>query len=597
MLSSTNKTIYGEQVRLIYNRGTLGIALSMLGALFVCVLFWQVLPVESLVLWLTALGCVAIARLWVIFLYLKTTKYRRQSCIWGALFVLGATVSGCLWGAWPVYFYAYFNAEHLILMSMAFLVGIACYANASNVYLPAFFAFAVPSVLLWSVMHVGSDNDTLRLLAPLQMVFLSMIGFTAFKGNRLNRAVILTKLENKNTREKLEYERSISERADQAKSRFLASASHDMRQPLHAIGLFLSALQARERNPGKLGIIRDLKKSAEALDGLFSSFLDVSRLDADVIEFNPIHIKASGLFETLRAQIEHQAATKNIELRIRDEQHVLYCDPVLLERILRNLLSNAVQHTNTGYISLSCEASSDGKNLIKIEDSGIGIPHGSLDDIFLEYFQLDNSAHVRKKGLGLGLSIVHRLCAFMDLPLDVKSTEGVGTVFSVTVPAGDQTRIPLVDDQTRRYPPEGLLALVIDDDLQVLQAMRLMLEARGCRALLAESSGHAIKAVALEERVPDIVICDYALGNNLSGLDAVEAVREALEQTIPAIIVTGDTSAQRLRLVKEAGLSLLHKPVQPEQLDAFIERLAGKTKHDTKSVSTQGMIDQRAMGG
>ena len=418
-----------------------------------------------------------------------------------------------------------------------------------------------------------SGRDSLALIGLLLVMFLGINLILAIRANRQNRELLASKLVNQKLLESLAKEKLIAERAMVAKSRFLAAASHDLRQPLHAMGLFLGALRNRENDPQKMAIIEDMSKSADALNGLFNSLLDVSRLDAEIIEFNPAHVPASRMFDTLRAQFAQQASEKGIEVRIGVCDHALYCDVILLERVLRNLFANAVQYTNTGYISLYCEDQDENHKVVTLEDTGMGIPVEFSEEVFSEYYQLNNPARDRKKGLGLGLSIVSRLCELMDVPLEMESTEGKGTIFRLVVPAGSSSSV--ID---QKHADTGIIAsgrcvLVIDDEPQVLQSMRHMLKEWGCDVLLADSARDALKILALNNVVPDIIISDYRLADDMNGVDAVAVVRESVNTLVPAIVVTGDTSPERLKEVKETGLLLLHKPVQPNELNEVMHAL------------------------
>ncbi|MFK7857418.1 MAG: hybrid sensor histidine kinase/response regulator [Granulosicoccus sp.] len=568
-----DRKIYNEQIRLIYNQGTIPIAGATVCALVLTLFLWRHMPQMTLVFWLGTVSLSALLRLWCIYTYLKADQQTRERSIWGTLFWMGSLAAGIVWGALPLIFYSVYNTEFLLLISTIFagMVTISA-ANGSN-YLPSFLSFSVPLVLPLAISHLLSDVDSLALIGVLLIMFLATNFMLAVKSNRQNRDLISSQLENQKLVESLAEEKQIAERAMVAKSRFLAAASHDLRQPLHAMGLFLSALRTREKEPEKVRIIEDMSKSADALNSLFNSLLDVSRLDAEIIEFNPEHVLASRVFDALRAQFEQQVAEKNISLSIRADDHVLYSDVVLLERVLRNLLSNAVQYTGSGSISLVCTALADGSKLVTLADTGIGIPAEFAEDVFSEYYQLNNPARDRSKGLGLGLAIVKRLCELMDLPLEMESTEGKGTVFRVVVPGGDPLQIIQQAKPSSGIVADGRRVLVIDDELQVLQSMRHMLEGWGCEVLLAESARDALRVLALSDMIPDIIISDYRLADNLNGVDAVEAIRESCELSIPAIVVTGDTSPERLKQVKETGLQLLHKPVRPDELHDVMERI------------------------
>ena len=571
------RKIYREQISLIYNQGPVLVAGATLCAFFITLFLWRELPHSTLVFWLAAISISTFFRLWGIFAYLKADQEARERSSWGPLFWIGTFTAGLIWGAWPLIFYAVYSTEYLLLISTVFASMVAVSAASGSIYLPSFLSFSVPLILPLAVTHIVSGNDSLVMTGLLLIMFLAVCFFLAARGNAQFRQLLRSQFQNAELMQRLAEEKRIAERAVIAKSRFLAAASHDLRQPLHAMGLFLSALRQREHNKKKLEIIDDMGKSSEALNGLFNSLLDVSRLDAEIIDFNPSHITAVEMFNGLRVQFVQQAVEKQIQLLVAPEDHVFYADSILLERVLRNLLSNAVQYTATGFVSISCQDDVDGSKLIILEDSGIGIPSENSEDVFSEYYQLNNLSRDRSKGLGLGLAIVRRLCELMDISLEMQSEEGRGTVFKLIVPGGDPAQIKprLRFDNTMQAKDRRVL--VIDDEPQVLQGMRHMLEGWGCKVILAESARDALKAIAITDFLPELIISDFRLGNNQDGVDAVAALHESLESNVPAILISGDTSPERLKQVKKTGLLYLHKPVAADELHQHMHALFDST--------------------
>ncbi len=566
-MTELERKIYHEQIRLIYNQGPVLVAGATLCAVIITLFLWRHLPQSTLLFWLAAVGVTTLLRIWVITVFLKADAPTREQPFWGPFFWLGTLTAGMIWGAWPMMFYQLYSTEYLLLISTIFAGMVAVSAASGSIYLPSFLSFSVPLIIPLGITHILSGNDSLVLTGLLLLMFLAVNFFLAARGNRQYRELIRSQFENVELMERLAEEKQIAERAVIAKSRFLAAASHDLRQPLHAMGLFLSALRHREQEPNKLEIIEDMGKSAEALNGLFNSLLDVSRLDAEIIDFVPKHVAAGDMFDALRVQFMQQTDEKGVQLQVEAGSHVFYSDAILLERVLRNLLSNAVQYTNTGSITMRCEDDGHGSKRVTVRDSGIGIPSESFEDVFSEYYQLNNPARDRTKGLGLGLAIVRRLCELMDMPLKLESIEGQGTQFQLIVPGGDPAQIEQqVVQRAEPMQANGCRALVIDDEVQVLQSMRYMLEGWGCEVLLAESARDALRVMALSAVNPNIIISDYRLRDNHNGVDAVAAVRESMELDIPAIIITGDTSPERLKEVVGTGLQVMHKPVSPDDL-------------------------------
>jgi signal transduction histidine kinase/DNA-binding NarL/FixJ family response regulator len=571
-ISQLDDKIYHEQIRLIYNQGPVLVLGAMFCAILLTAFLWTHLPQSMLLVWLAAVCFSAALRLLVIRSYQNASNESKNHSHWGPFFWVGTLSAGMIWGAWPLMFYEIYNTEFLLLISTIFAGMVAVSAASGSVYLPSFNSFSTPLILPLSVTHMLSGIDSLVLTGVLLLIFLGVNGFLASRGNRHYVELIRARFENHELMERLEQEKVIAERAVIAKSRFLAAASHDLRQPLHAMGLFMSALRNHESDPRQLRIIDDMAKSAESLNGLFNSLLDVSRLDAEIIEFNPVHVDISDLFDRLRAQFDHQVKKKRLQLSVESSQCVLYTDIILLERVLRNLLSNAIQYTEHGVVTMRCRDGGAGEVSITLGDTGIGIPASEQDDVFSEYHQLNNPERDRSKGLGLGLAIVKRLCDLMNIPLHMESAVGQGTLFEMRLPAGDVTMVKRPVPVEAPVNTTGRRVLVIEDEQLVLHSMQHMLEGWGCEVLLAESARDALKVIALSGLAPEVIFSDYRLRNN-NGVDAVVAVRESLNENIPAVIITGDTSPERLREVTASHFLLMHKPVSPEELRQMLNRL------------------------
>ena len=363
-------------------------------------------------------------------------------------------------------------------------------------------------------------------------------------------------------------------------NRFIATASHDLRQPLHALGLNLVTLRGHVETPLGQRILENASRSTETLNQLLGSVLDVSRLDAEVIEVKRADIVIDEMFEQLHHTYLPEAIDRGIAFDVHLPDLVVHSDRVLLGRILGNLVSNALRYTVEGGVTLSAEVVGT-RVVVAVADTGPGIPEREREAVFDEYYQMDVVAGGRTQGLGLGLSIVHRLARLLDIGLEVHSRVGLGTRFELAVPSGD------VDHVTRdTFASEsvafdgvhfdGLTVLVIDDDRDVRDGMHLLLEQRSCRVIAAESADEALAAIVAEEIVPDVVVADYRLRERRTGADAIRAVRDEVNEDVPALIVTGDTSPARLREASASGFRLLNKPVEPDELFDAIGDLAGR---------------------
>ncbi len=374
--------------------------------------------------------------------------------------------------------------------------------------------------------------------------------------------------------QELRRKKDEAEKANFDKSRFLAAASHDLRQPMHALGLFVGELHSRLDTVEQRKIASKVEESVEALSSLLDSLLDISKLDAGIVVPQIQSVDVEAILKRLVQDFVPVAKRKNVKLCVKCINATVLSDPVLLERILLNLLSNAIRYTpQNGTVLLACRKS--GENMrIEVRDNGIGIPYDEQKNIFHEFVQLANSARDRSKGLGLGLAIVDRLAGLLHHTLDLRSVSGRGSTFSVTVP-----RVYGVEDlfaEQENAPPaampkldrlENLRVLVVDDDVLVRTSTAGILESWGCDV----SVGEGLEEVWNEysESHFDLVICDYRLPDG-NGLQLADRIKEHSEIPPAFILISGDTSPQILKAVNDRGHHLLHKPVRPAKLRSLI---------------------------
>ena len=368
-----------------------------------------------------------------------------------------------------------------------------------------------------------------------------------------------------------------AETATRAKSRFLAAASHDLRQPIHALGMFVARLAQLPHDRETRHLIGNLEASIRAMQDLLDALLDISRLDADAVRVQQQPVPLAPLFEQLRGALQPVAADKGLRLRVRMSHLWVQSDPTLLHRILLNLLSNALRYTGHGGVLLGCRRSADGERLwIEVWDTGVGIPAEHQQDIFREFYQIGNPERDRSKGLGLGLNIVDRTARLLGHPLQLCSEPGHGTRFRLELPlapAGDLQALlasaePMPVDDVR-----GLRILVIEDDRQSAQALRGLLDSWGCLVAVVEGLQGALTIVA-GGFVPDLVLSDFRLRAGESGMQTLQRLRTQLERPLPACLMSGDTDPELIQACRDAGLPLLHKPVRPAKLRTLIRRLA-----------------------
>jgi signal transduction histidine kinase/CheY-like chemotaxis protein len=372
-------------------------------------------------------------------------------------------------------------------------------------------------------------------------------------------------------------ERKVDERTHQlelanlAKSRFLAAASHDLRQPLHALGLFVAQLHGHMKSAEGDYLVDRINAAVADMSELFNALLDLSKLDAGVLPTTVTEFPIAKLLKRIESTFAETASEKGLSFKLVPCAAWVRSDIILLERIVLNLVSNAVRYTASGGVVIGCRRRAQ-TLCIEVWDSGPGIPEDERRNIFGEFYRVPDGNV--QSGVGLGLYMVDRLCNLLGHPIELVSTPGKGSRFSVTVPtAAPQERsaelsaLSLVTD-----PLRGKLVAVIDEDARVLDAMSGMLGTWGCRVISAATPKEALADLADEER-PDLIISDYHLANGQSGIAAIAELRGALGTTIPAFLMSGDTAPERLREVRESGYNLVHKPVPPMMLRAMMNHL------------------------
>lgn len=574
IIDSLNHKIRAEQIRLIYRQGPVMVLGATLAATVVAAFLWQSAEVQGLLIWISLIVVSALFRIAVFYSFARYSSLAGNSdspaaenlVLWGRLFWLGSLLSGTVWGALPLLLADDLSSEHLLVISTIFAGMVAVTASAGSIYLPSFYTFAVPMIVLLVWVQLQTGVDYLILTAALLLLYLVVSALLANRGHRQYVELIKAREHNTALMERVSTEKTIAEKAVVAKNRFMAAASHDLRQPLHALNMFIGSLRNRDDDPDRLSILSDMDASARALGQLLFSLQDISKLDAGVLQPKFKSVALNDLLQNLQSEFEPQAEQKGLKWVLEPVQETyVSTDPVLLERIVRNLIANAIRYTEHGEVRIQAERSSTQVQL-SVSDTGVGIPLTEQEGVFEEYRQLAAPVTAHEQGLGLGLSIVRRFSALLDIPLVLESSPGSGSKFTLMLPEsrafGYNRKVKDRADATL----EDLCVLLVDDELVVREAVGRCLVDWGCRVLTAASAKEAVYQIAVSDEAPVILLCDYRLRNNESGIDVVHAVREGLNQMLPAIVITGDTSTECLHDAAKSGMKVIHKPVQEQEL-------------------------------
>lgn len=366
-----------------------------------------------------------------------------------------------------------------------------------------------------------------------------------------------------------------AEEANMAKTRFLAAASHDLRQPLQAVNLYLAVLASKVVDEASNDVIQKIEGSVGALNNLLESLLDISRLEAGLVEAESERIVLGDVLTRLGDEFAQVCADKKLEFSVVPSKLEVETDPVLLENILRNLLANAIKYTPQGKILLGCRHRAD-RVSIEVWDTGVGIAQSHLPRIFAEFYQVDNQGRNRNHGLGLGLSIVDKMAKIIGGTIDVRSWEGRGSVFALDL----KVITPRIEPTLVAKPEvvqgaEKSTIIVIDDEADILLGLTMFLQSQGheVHALCCVECESCLATLKTIDTPPDIIVADYRLRNNQTGVQAIEMLRKTFEQEIPAMILTGDTAPERLTEVVSSGLPIMHKPIEAGALQTEIERM------------------------
>jgi signal transduction histidine kinase/CheY-like chemotaxis protein len=367
-----------------------------------------------------------------------------------------------------------------------------------------------------------------------------------------------------------------AEAATRAKSRFLAAASHDLRQPTHALGLFVARLAQLPHSREAHSLIGHVDASVRATQDLLDALLDVSRLDAHAVQVQTRPFALGELFSQVQVAIAPAAQDKGLRLRVRPTGVWLMSDPSLLYRIVLNLVSNAVSYTRTGSVLVACRVSAEGLHArIEVWDSGIGIAPEHHQEIFKEFVQVGNPERDRGKGMGLGLNIVERTAQLLGHTLSLRSSLGQGTRITMTVPLAPvgAALMPTVLPEKRAFDDlKGLVVLVIEDDVLARNGLVGLLASWGAVVGVAEGLA-SVQALLQQGFAPDVLVSDYQLRDDENGIDIIAQVRTATGWSVPACLMSGNTDPALMMSAKQAGLTLLHKPVRPAKLRNLIRRL------------------------
>ncbi|WP_246542425.1 ATP-binding response regulator [Collimonas antrihumi] len=480
-------------------------------------------------------------------------------------------VDGAAWGAlaWVTLDTASVTGSILVISVLAGIAGSSMSLLAP--VLPAFILFMTFECIVTATKFWQMGDPAYTALVLALTLFLVTLVLQARNSAIAVRAAINLRFENVELLARLRDETMKVQDAHReavlanlAKSKFLAAASHDLRQPIHALGLFLEVLARSELTAVQRTVLGSARAVSEASAGMLNTLLDFSRIEAGVVDAQVLPFHLQPLLHKIENELAPQANAKGLIYRTRETHAALQSDPALVELILRNLVSNAIRYSERGGVLVACRTRGN-QTRLEVWDTGIGIDPHQHQEIFREFHQLGNVERDRSKGLGLGLAIADGLARTLGHELSLSSKPGRGSVFRLTLP---NAHVPIISDELESTYTSmqmfNIRVLVVDDDEAVRAGMLQLLRDWGCKCEAVESIEEAL--VSARAHRPDIVISDFRLRKQDTGAQAIAALRAEFGKDLPALLITGDTAPERLRDARASGIPLLHKPVAPSQL-------------------------------
>lgn len=485
------------------------------------------------------------------------------------------------WGQLGLLVLAYFSTpliEVSMMMSLATFVFIV-FGMSSIKLFPVVLAVVVGfGGILLTEEYERAEGESLIIFLAYTMSVIFIAAINAFAGNLQlfltdqNRVIKNKTEELAKTQLELLRAKEEAEQSSRSKTRFLAAASHDLRQPLHALELYIANLSSDTRKEDMEHILRQMGKSAYELRELLNCLFDISRYDADMAKVNLRSFTISQIIEDLDIEFKGLSIQEKRPLKIRYSDALVESDPVLLHRIIRGLVNNALKHAQKGRVLVGFRPA--GENIrCEVWDSGVGISEEDQPKIFEEFYQVQNAHRDREQGLGLGLALIKRMCDVLGHDMGMRSEPGKGSVFWFEIKRSMQTADPVWEQSNSVSSNESNSACVlcIDDERVILDGMSMLISQWGYEVITATSPYEAIEKLKSASKVPDIFLCDYRLADGINGLEAISMVNRFLNEEVPSVLITGDMAEEISQEAESLGHKVLLKPLNPAFLRVYIQ--------------------------
>lgn len=580
-VSAVDSRIFNELINILYRQATPIFFGNIAVAALSVYLLWDQLDRGLLLMWAGAIFLLTAIRMVVVRRDLALSHAIEHAKRRGWKYAMLAGLSGCLWGSIGILFFSPDNTVVTVFICIL-LAGMTGGSVASqSSFLPAYYAFALPTVLPFALRSFAYGDALFSILGVLSLFLLGVNLAYSRNFHRTVRESVSLRFENTELIAQLRQEKERAESASRSKSQFLAAASHDLRQPTHALGLYIATLRSlcsaptiRADEVG--GVANKLQNALKGLVQLLDVLLDISKLDAGVVKVKREVFDVQDVLETLDQQFAAVAIEQKLRFTVRPSSVLVRTDRSLLHSILANFISNALRYTEHGKILVGVRHRGDFVE-IQVLDTGIGIAQEHSDLIFREFYQIGNVARRREHGLGLGLAIVKRTADLLGIRVLMHSIPQRGSVFSVCLPIVDTSVKKAAAVLNTSSMTGSKTVLVVDDDVDVLDSMQSLLSAWGHQVFAAGGMDEAL-LLTQQNRIKngpafDMILSDFRLAESTRGIDVVHAVRQVCGSEIPAVIITGDTSTESINQIVASRLKILHKPLDADVLQNLLREL------------------------
>jgi len=551
-----------------YPRGLLN------GFVFACLtvaLMWPRLPHSLLEAWFAGFIAIGLARLAISREFAATPPQAIDHLRWKRLAAFGYGGTGFAWGLLGCCAIHFAPGVYIFTLWVGFLIALfgvlqAQSTGALPIVFRSYFLSATIPLLAVSLIE-PSPYYWLRLAAEICIITICLLAGRS--GNANAAASVAMRFENIELLQRLTEQKEELARANSAKTRFLAAASHDLRQPMQAMVLLVESLQERVHEPVTTRIVDNIRSSVVGMSALLNEILDISKFDAGTVKPQRSSFQVSDVLDRVRSSFTESAQREGLVLRIRPCAAVVETDPILLNRIVANFVDNALRYTaRGGAVLVGCRRRANGL-LIEVWDNGMGIESAQLGEIFREFYQVENPQRDRDQGLGLGLAIVERTAKLLDHPITVRSRPDRGSVFSILVPHGDPAQVRAAERARAAEMLTGCCVLVIEDEREIRAAMSVLLEGWGCHVVAAGSAEEAETLLAHGGAVPDAILADYRLGGAETGVQLLLRLSVRYPNAAP-VLISGDIGPEVLKEAEMSRIPMLHKPLRPARLRAML---------------------------